>query len=404
MTNNQSKIEQLIAELCPNGVEFKCIWEVTAWDKKFNAVENHKQEKVIKYNYLLANELKNLETENGDIKLLTTNKSELYTTQELAGDRISDGEVVTIPWGGTANVQYYKGKFLTADNRLATSLDTNFLNNKFLYYLMLDRTNEIQSFYRGSGIQHPSMAKVLDMKIPIPPLPIQEKIVDILDTFTQLEAELEAELEARKKQYEYYRDEMLSFGDDVKYLTLGHIGKVSMCKRIFKNQTNTSGDIPFFTIGTFGKEPNVFISSEIYDDYRSKYSYPKKGDILLSASGTIGRRVIYDGEPAYFQDSNIIWLDNDESKVFNSFLYYLYGIIKWDTEGGTIKRLYHKNVTKVRIPVPALKEQERIVSILKKFDALVNDISIGLPAEINARRKQYEYYRGKLLTFKELEK
>lgn len=114
--------------------------------------------------------------------------------------------------------------------------------------------------------------------------------------------------------------------------------------------------------------------------------------------------VIFDGEPAYFQDSNIIWLENDESKVLNKFLYYLYGIIQWDTEGGTIKRLYNRNLLKVKIQVPSLSEQQRIVSILDKFDSLVNDLSIGLPAELNARRKQYDYYRDKLLTFKELEK
>lgn len=175
-----------------------------------------------------------------------------------------------------------------------------------------------------------------------------------------------------------------------------------MCKRIFKNETLASGDIPFYKIGTFGKQPNAFISREVYDEYRKKFSFPKKGDVLLSASGTIGRRVIYNGEPAYFQDSNIIWIDNDESKVSNKFLYYLYAIIEWKTEGGTIQRLYNDNLKKIKIPIPPLAEQERIVAILDKFDALVNDISVGLPAELNARRKQYEYYRNKLLTFEKL--
>lgn len=175
-----------------------------------------------------------------------------------------------------------------------------------------------------------------------------------------------------------------------------------MCKRIFKNETLTSGDIPFYKIGTFGKQPNAYISQEVFDEYRRKFSFPKKGDVLLSASGTIGRRVIYDGKPAYFQDSNIIWIDNDESKVLNKFLYYLYAIIEWKTEGGTIQRLYNDNLKKIKIPIPPLAEQQRIVAILDKFDALVNDISVGLPAELHARRKQYEYYRNKLLTFEEI--
>jgi type I restriction enzyme, S subunit len=229
--------------------------------------------------------------------------------------------------------------------------------------------------------------------------------VKILDTFTTLEAELEAELESelkeRKKQYEYYRDELLTFGDDVEWKTLNEIGKVSMCKRIFKNETLANGDIPFYKIGTFGKQPNAFIPQELFDEYRRKFSFPKKGDVLLSASGTIGRRVIYNGEPAYFQDSNIIWIDNDENMVLNKFLYYFYAIIEWKTEGGTIQRLYNDNLKKIKIPIPPLAEQERTVAILDKFDALVNDISVGLPAEINTRRKQYEYYRNKLLTFKQ---
>lgn len=174
-----------------------------------------------------------------------------------------------------------------------------------------------------------------------------------------------------------------------------------MCKRIFKNETSVTGDIPFYKIGTFGKEPNAYISKKLYNKYRAKYSFPKKGDVLLSASGTIGRRVVYDGEPAYFQDSNIVWIDNDESKVLNKFLYHFYSIVRWTTEGGTISRLYNDKLAKIRIPLLSITEQKRIVSILDKFEALVNDISIGLPAELAARRKQYEYYRDKLLTFNE---
>ena len=187
--------------------------------------------------------------------------------------------------------------------------------------------------------------------------------------------------------------------EGVEFRALGEIGKVSMCKRIFKNQTTSTGQIPFYKIGTFGKTANAFIPHDVFADYRKKFSFPKKGDVLLSASGTIGRRVIYDGEPAYFQDSNIIWIDNDESKVLNKFLYYFYSIVTWQTEGGTIKRLYNDNLKKIKIPIPPLTEQKRIVTILDKFDALVNDISTGLPAEITARRKQYEYYRNQLLTF-----
>ena len=185
-------------------------------------------------------------------------------------------------------------------------------------------------------------------------------------------------------------------------IKLGDIGKISMCKRIMKSETSPDGDIPFYKIGTFGGEPNAYISKETFEKYKSMYSFPKKGDILISAAGTIGRTVVYDGEPAYYQDSNIVWIDNDETKVINRYLYYVYQLSPWQiSTGGTIARLYNDNIANAKINIPSIKEQERIVSILDRFDKLCNDISEGLPAEIEARRKQYEYYRDKLLSFEE---
>ena len=130
------------------------------------------------------------------------------------------------------------------------------------------------------------------------------------------------------------------------------------------------------------------------------YSYPKCGDILISASGTIGRTVVYDGEDAYYQDSNIVWIDHDESIALNSYLKIIYQVIEWKVEGGTIKRLYNDIIKNTVIPIPPLSEQERIVSILDRFEAMTTDLTAGLPAEIKARQQQYEYYRDQLLTFK----
>lgn len=187
-------------------------------------------------------------------------------------------------------------------------------------------------------------------------------------------------------------------------MPLGAIGNVRMCKRVLKRQTARTGDVPFYKIGTFGKKPDAFINFNVYNELKEKYSFPIKGSILISASGTIGNAIIYDGEPAYFQDSNIVWLEHDHNLVLDKYLYYVYQLKPWKVpQGGTIKRLYNDIILKTRIPVPPLEEQERIVGILDKFDALVNDLSSGLPAEIEARRKQYEYYRDKLLSFKELQ-
>ena len=175
-----------------------------------------------------------------------------------------------------------------------------------------------------------------------------------------------------------------------------------------KAETSTTGDVPFFKIGTFGKKPDCYISRDKFEEYKEKYAYPKKGDILISASGTIGRTVIFDGKDAYYQDSNIVWLEHDESTVLNKYLYYCYQLKPWNiSDGGTISRLYNDNILKAKIPVPypedkekSLAEQQRIVDSLDRFDKFCNDISEGLPAEIEARQKQYEYYRDKLLSLK----
>jgi len=188
----------------------------------------------------------------------------------------------------------------------------------------------------------------------------------------------------------------------VAFIELGAIGKVSMCKRIMKAETSAQGDVPFYKIGTFGMEPDAFITWKKYEEYRKAYSFPKKGDILISAAGTIGRVVVYDGEPAYYQDSNIVWIDNDENIVLNSYLIYCYQLHPWIVSaGGTIARLYNDDISRAVIAVPPITEQRRIVTILNHFDTLCNDLSRELLTEIDARQKQYEYYRDKLLTFQE---
>ncbi|EJB17262.1 type I restriction/modification specificity protein [Helicobacter pylori CPY6081] len=149
---------------------------------------------------------------------------------------------------------------------------------------------------------------------------------------------------------------------------LGDIGKPCMCKRVMKHQTTRYGEIPFYKIGTFGNTADAFISKKLFLEYKTKYSFPKKGDILISASGTIGRAVIYDGKPAYFQDSNIVWIDNDETLVKNDFLFYAYSNVKWNTEHTTILRLYNDNFRNTLIPLPPLNEQSAIANILSDLD------------------------------------
>ena len=345
-----------------------------------------------------------------------------------AGDGVGVGKVY----------HYIEGKYALHQRAYRIHINTpevmpkyyfHYMKAKFLPYIQ-------KTMFQGSvaSIRRPMLNA---FPVPVPPLDVQNRIVNVLDNFERICSDLNiglpAEIEARQKQYEYYRDKLLTFAETgntilsraeqsraeqsraeqsralIKLLqyvfgyvriSLGDIGSICMCKRILKSQTNTVSGVPFYKIGTFGKEADAYISQETFNEYRSKYNFPKKGDVLISAAGTIGRTGVYDGKPAYFQDSNIVWIDNDESIVLNSYLRYCYELKPWKaSEGGTIPRLYNDNIAKAVIAVPSIEEQKRVVSILDRFDAIRNDLTGGLPAEIEARRKQYEYYRDKLLNF-----
>ncbi|WP_415610765.1 restriction endonuclease subunit S, partial [Liquorilactobacillus hordei] len=159
-----------------------------------------------------------------------------------------------------------------------------------------------------------------------------------------------------------------TFGGDWEQRKLGSLGSVAMNKRIFKDQTSEHGEIPFFKIGTFGSQPDAFISRELFEEYKSKYSYPEIGDVLISASGSIGRTVVYQGNNEYFQDSNIVWLKHDD-RLDNKFLQQFYSIVKWQgLEGSTIKRLYNKNILDTKINVPIIEEQQKIGVFFRQLD------------------------------------
>lgn len=161
------------------------------------------------------------------------------------------------------------------------------------------------------------------------------------------------------------------FTDAWEQRKLGEIGSVSMCRRIFKEQTSENGEIPFYKIGTFGGEADAFISRELFEEYKAKYQYPKKGDILISASGSIGRTVVFTGKNEYFQDSNIVWLNHDKH-LDNSFLKCFYSIVKWaGIEGSTIKRLYNDNILNTAITLPSVEEQQKIGAYFENLDNLI---------------------------------
>ena len=331
-----------------------------------------------------------------------------YTDEVNGIYKASENPVIIFDDFTTANKWVdFDFKAKSSAMKMISSSDDNKFLIKYIYYWL----NTLPGELIGGDHKRQWIGSYANKKIPIPcpenpekSLEIQAEVVRILDVFT----ELTAELTARKKQYNYYRYQLLSFEErDMEWKTLGDIGDVKMCKRILKSETRSEGDVPFYKIGTFGKQADAFIPRDVYESYQERYSFPRKGEVLISASGTIGRAVVYDGEPAYFQDSNIVWLDNDESIVTNRYLWHFYKIAKWFvSEGGTIDRLYNDNIKKTKIPVPypndtekSLAEQSRVVAILDKFDILTSSITEGLPREITLRQKQYEHYRDLLLSF-----
>lgn len=192
---------------------------------------------------------------------------------------------------------------------------------------------------------------------------------------------------------------------------LGEVAEVCMCKRIFAHQTSKIGNIPFYKIGTFGKEADAYISSQLYEEYKAKYSYPEKGDVLISAAGTLGRTVVFDGRPAYFQDSNIVWLKIDKSQLSNDYLAQYYKVIKWaSSEGSTISRLYNGIICDTEILLPPLEEQAAIAEALSDVDSLIfslqrliekkKAIKQGAMQELLTGKKRLPGFSGEWRTYK----
>ena len=378
-----SRLADLIAELCPDGVEYRALGDVAEL-KRGQAVTRK-------------------EIVEGQVPVIAGGREPAYYI-----DRPNrQGETIVIAGSGAyaGFVSFWNEPIFVSD-AFSIVVDRGTLQPRFVYHWLRGRQETIHALKSGGGVPHVYPKDVAKLRCPIPPLEVQREIVRILDQFTTLEAELEAELEARQVQYEHYRTHLLSYDSlaargPVNVIELQDVGVVRMCKRIHKAETSIQGDIPFFKISTFGGTPTSFISAELYEKYKEKYPYPKQGDLLISAAGTIGQIVRFDGADAYFQDSNIVWLEHDESIVLNRYLYYVYLNTRWTTDGGTIRRLYNNRILQQQICVPPIETQIAIADLLDRFDALVNDISSGLPAEIAARRAQYEHYRDHLLSFPE---
>ena len=239
-----------------------------------------------------------------------------------------------------------------------------------VYFLHCLKTTQAKQYFElnantTTNISNLTFESLNAFEIPLPPLEIQEQIVKEIEGYQKI-------IDGAKMVVENYKP-TIKINPEWEMVELGEIGKITMCKRVFKEQTTSNGDVPFYKIGTFGKEPDAYIAQELFDEFKSKFAYPKKGDVLISTSGTIGRTVVFDGFPAYFQDSNIVWIANNETKILNKFLYIYYQIIKWiPAEGGTIARLYNSIIEETKIPLPTLIEQTEIVQRIEQEQQLIS--------------------------------
>lgn len=367
-----SRLNELIQKLCPDGVEFK----------KLSMLCDLSRGKVYSKTYI---------AENPGIYPVYSSQTE--NNGELG--RIStydyDGEYLTWTTDGAyaGTIFHRKGKFSITNVCGLISIKSPNILIRFLYYWLSIKAKDY--VYRGMGNPKLMSNQIAPVKIPIPPLDIQNEIVRILDTFTSHAAELQAELQARKEQYEYYRNKLLTFDKDdknVKWMKLGDVCTLNRGIRVVRNDLNKNGKYP------------VYQNSLTPLGYYDKSNYPKNTTFIISAgaAGEIG----FSKEPMWAADDClcIICTDDLVSKYVYHYLIEHKIFLISKIRKASIPRLSRVTIEQLPIAIPNISEQQRIVSILDKFEALVNDLTDGLPAEIAAVQEQYEYYRNKLLTFK----
>ncbi|HEY1056700.1 MAG TPA: restriction endonuclease subunit S [Emticicia sp.] len=402
-----SKIEELIKQYCPDGVEYKELGEVCGFRNGFAFKSNKFR---IKGNPILR--IGNIQNWQIDIENLKYFDISDYN-ENLRPFEIKNGDVIVAMSGATTGkIGMLKSHETFYLNQRVGKFEPilKILNNSFLFHFLLTKSDEI--YVMAGGGAQPNLSSTMLMKkikIPLPPLPVQEEIVNILDKFTSLEAELEAELEARKKQYVYYRDKLLSFEDSViEWKTFGEIGTFIRGNGLPKSDFSESGIgcIHYGQIytyyGVYTNETKTFVPETI----AKKLTKVNFGDVVITNTSEnvedVCKAVAWLGKEEIVIGGHACVFKHKENPKYLSYYTQTNNFSKEKkkyTKGTKVLDVSSKDLAKIRIPIPPIEEQNRIVAILDKFDALVNDISTGLPAEIKARREQYEYYRGKLLTF-----
>ncbi|MEJ1229870.1 MAG: restriction endonuclease subunit S [Galbitalea sp.] len=345
---------------------------------------------------MTAAKMKTIRSEDGPVRIFAGGR----TIADVAEDAVRAKDIIREPSiivksRGHVGFTFYERPFTHKAELWSYTLTDPNIDQKFVYYYLLTKVNDLQEVARATSVKLPQLS-VRDtdtLRIPVPPLEVQVEIVRILDHFTELEVELEAELEARRGQYAFYRDQALTFGPETQRVHLPEIS--SNCdgqRRPVTKDARTSGEIPYY--GASGVV-----------DYVHDFIF--EGDYLLVSED--GANLLARSTPIAFSISGKTWVNNHAHVLeFASYVdrrfveIYLNSIdLSPFVSGGAQPKLNQANLNKIVVPWPASAEREQVVGVLDKFDALLNDLSVGLPAELNARRQQYGYYRDKLLTFRE---
>lgn len=360
-----SKLDDLINELCPDGVEYVKIKD------RFQR---------LKGTPITATKMKEIDNFDGEIKIFAGGKTVINAKEkDIPKANITRVPAVLVQSRGIIGVVYYDKPFTFKNEMWAYTADS-ITEVKFLYYVLKNNIEKFREEASGMGsLSQISLKVTEEFKIPVPHIEVQREIVRILDNFT--------ELTLRKKQYEYYRDMLLNFDNSVEWQMLGEIATISRGIRVVKNDLQIEG-YP------------VFQNSLSPMGYFSRWNRKANNTFIISAgaAGEIGYSYI-----EFWAADDCYTFECDE-KLNNRFLYYLlmknqYNIRK-QVRKASIPRLARSAIEKLLIPVPPIEEQKRIVKILDRFDTLCNDLTNGIPAEISARKKQYEFYRDKLLQFR----
>lgn len=308
------------------------------------------------------------ETTPGDYKVVAGGISHAYTNNVYN----REANVITISASG-ANagfVNFWDERIFASD--CITIFTENVVKTKYIYFF-LKAHQELLYSVRPQQAGQPHFYKDDLIQFPIPDIPtdIQTKIVAECE-------QIDKEYEKTRMTIEEYRSQIMQLFDTLKVISggvirkIGDLGQIKMCKRIMKHQTSPIGDVPFFKIGTFGGVPDAFISRALFEEFKNKYPYPQKGQVLLSAAGTVGKSIIFDGQDAYFQDSNIVWIDNNDDEVNNDFIHYCFKyVVDWDiykTDGSVISRLYNDDVKEITIPFPSIDVQNKLSKDVKELE------------------------------------